>query len=207
MKQHTIKNVKRFSVPLGRFDNPEFARKYAAKHSKMSINFAKILTSKLLKRNFNQGKILDTGCGSGLTLIELAKNFPSYEFYGIDLSEKMLSISEDTKQKEGLTDRVKFLQADIQSIPFPDDYFDAVININMLHLIKEPIKMLNEIQRVLKTHGFFFITDLRRSILGYIEKEIQSSYTAKEAKEIIAKTNLQHGKFSSDLIWWRYQNI
>jgi len=119
----------------------------------------------------------------------------------------MLSISEDTKQKEGLTDRVKFLQADIQSIPFPDDYFDAVININMLHLIKEPVKMLNEIQRVLKTHGFFFITDLRRSILGYIEKEIQSSYTAKEAKEIIAKTNLQHGKFSSDLIWWRYQNI
>jgi hypothetical protein len=67
--------------------------------------------------------------------------------------------------------------------------------------------MLNDIERVLKLDGFFFIADLRRSLFGLLEKEIKYAYKVEEAKEIIAKSNLPKGKFSFDLIWWRYQNI
>ncbi|MGB8317479.1 MAG: methyltransferase domain-containing protein, partial [Ignavibacteriaceae bacterium] len=95
----------------------------------------------------------------------------------------------------------------VQDVPFPNSYFDFIININMLHLIKSPVKMLNEIERVLKSDGFFFITDLRKSILGFLEKEIKSVFTAKEAEKIIAKSNLSKGEFSSSLIWWEYQHI
>ena len=190
-----------------RFSNTEFAKRYAAKHSDMSINFANKLTVKLSKRNFKKGIVLDSGCGPGFITIELAKRFPLSEFFGIDLSDPLLDIANDKSQKEKLIEKVKFLKADVHNIPFPDNYFDFVININMLHLVEEPVKMLNEIERVLKPDGFFFITDLRKSILGLIEREMKSAFIIKEVKEIIAKSNLARGKFSSDLIWWRYQNI
>ncbi len=207
MKQQVTSPDNKPALSAERFSNPEFARRYAAKHSKMSINFAKKIAEKLFKRNFKQGRILDSGCGPGFTLMELAKKFASSEFYGIDLSDPLLEIANVKNQKEKLDNRVKFLKADVQNIPFPDNYFDFVININMLHLVEEPVKMLNEIERILKPDGFFFITDLRNSILGFLEKEIKSVFTIELAKEIIAKSNLSKGKFSSDLIWWRYQNI
>lgn len=194
-------------VPDTRFENPEFVKEYAAKHLKMSVNFANRIAAMLSARNFKQARILDAGCGSGDTIIELAKKFPSCDLYGIDLSDPLFIIANDKKQKEKLADRVKFLKADVQNIQFPHNYFDLVININMLHLIKEPLNMLNEINKVLKSDGLFFITDLRRSILGYLEKEIKSAYTFNEVKEIIAKSNLTKGKFSADMIWWRYQNL
>ena len=190
-----------------RFSNTDFAKRYAAKHLKMSINFAKELEVKLNKINFNQGRILDSGCGPGFVIIELAKKFPSGEFIGIDLSDPLLEIANDTSKNEKLTNRVKFLKADVQNVPFPNSFFDFILNINMLHLVESPVKMLNEIQRVLKPEGLFYITDLRKSILGLIEKEMKSAFINEEAREIIAKSNLSKGSFSSDLIWWRYQNI
>ncbi len=190
-----------------RFNNPEFARRYADKHLKMSINFVNKLAVKLYKKDFKNGKILDSGCGPGLTIIELAKKFTACEFVGIDLSEPLLEIAENKNQKEKLNERVKFLKANVRDIPFLDNYFDFVININMLHLVEEPVKMINEIERVLKPEGFFFITDLRKSILGFLEKEIKSVFTIEEAEKIIAKSNLSKGRFSSSLIWWKYQNI
>ncbi|MGA9291659.1 MAG: class I SAM-dependent methyltransferase [Ignavibacteriaceae bacterium] len=190
-----------------RFNNPDFAKRYSAKHLKMSINFANKIAAKLNKKNFKERKILDSGCGSGFTIIELAKKFPSSEFVGIDLSDPLLEIANDKIKCEKLVNRIKFLKADVQDVPFPNSYFDFIININMLHLIKSPVKMLNEIERVLKSDGFFFITDLRKSILGFLEKEIKSVFTAKEAEKIIAKSNLSKGEFSSSLIWWEYQHI
>lgn len=190
-----------------RFNNPDFAKRYADRHLKMSINFADKLAVKLRSKDFDKGRVLDSGCGPGFVTIELAKKFVGCEFVGIDLSDPLLEIAENNNQKEILTERVKFLKADVQDIPFPDNYFDLVININMLHLVEEPVIMLNEIERVLKPDGFFFITDLRKSILGFLEKEIKSVFTVEKTKRIIAKSNLLKGKFSSSLIWWKLQNI
>ena len=123
------------------------------------------------------------------------------------MSDTLLEIANNIKKKEKPTDRVIFLKSDVQDIPFPNKYFDLIINLNMLHLVKDPVKMLNEIERVLKSNGLFFITDLRRNILGFIGKEIKSAFTVEEARKTIEKSNLSKGKLSSELIWWRYQNL
>ena len=200
-------NDKDLLLSYKRFNNPEFAKRYANKHLKMSRNFAQKLAVKLYKRDFKNGKILDSGCGPGFVIIELAKKFAECDFVGLDLSKPLLEIAENKNQKEKLTERVKFLEADVQDIPFPDNYFDFVININMLHLVEEPVKMLNEIERVMKPDGYFFMTDLRKSILGFLEKEIKSVFTVEESKKILVKSNLSKGQFSSSLLWWKYQNI
>jgi len=75
----------------------------------------------------------------------------------------------------------------VQQIPYPENSFDAAININLLHLVDDPIRMLNEIMRILVPDGHLFIADLRRSLLGYVEDEIRSALTIPEAKSIRRK--------------------
>jgi ubiquinone/menaquinone biosynthesis C-methylase UbiE len=75
----------------------------------------------------------------------------------------------------------------------------------MVHIVENPVQMLNEIERVLVPEGFLFIADLRRSWLGCIEKEMKSALTFDEAKDLISRSKLRKGNFSSSALWWRFE--
>ena len=190
-----------------RFNETNFASRYYQKHQTMASNLGDLYTKKLLKAAFSKGKILDAGCGFGGTLFVLAKNFSECEFIGVDLSEPLLEIAKHTTDELGFTNRMKFLKEDVQKMPFDDGLFDVVLNLNMVHLVENPVLMFNEIRRVLKAEGRFFIKDLRRSWLSIFEREIKSTYSKKEALDIINKSDLQSGKFSSRLLWWNYEKF
>ncbi|MBN2366372.1 MAG: class I SAM-dependent methyltransferase [Calditrichaeota bacterium] len=188
------------------FHDLSFADRYARKHMKMAENFGKEYSAKLEKKGFKNGRILDTGCGFGGTLIYLARNIPEAEFYGIDLSDPLLDIAILRVRKAGLSDRVDFQKEDVHRIPFDDNYFNVVLNINMVHLVDDPVTMLNEMERVLVPDGSLFIADIRRSWIGYLDREFKSALTLSEAKKIIGTSNLRKGSASSSLLWWRYEN-
>ena len=76
-----------------------------------------------------------------------------------------------------------------------------------VHLVEDPVLMFNEIERVLKERGHFFIKDLRRSWLSIFEREIKSTYSIKEALVIIDKSELRIGEFSSGFLWWDYEKL
>jgi hypothetical protein len=65
--------------------------------------------------------------------------------------------------------------------------------------------MLNEIERVLVPGGFLFISDLRRSLLGYVEDEIRSALTIPEAKSLFEESELRQGNFRWGLLWWNFE--
>jgi len=198
---------KKFELSTVRFDNPEFVLKYAVNHSRKSVKIADKIADILFMKNLKKGRILDAGCGTGITLIQLAKKIPFRELYGIDLSGISITAAKEASQGENLEDRIKFLKADVMDIPFPDNYFNFVINIYMLHLVEDPVRMLNEIERVLQPEGFFFITDLKRNFLSILEKEMKSAFTEEEVKDIIAQSTIPLGQFSYDMISWKYQSI
>ena len=52
---------------------------------------AEYLKNNLKTKLFKKQQILDIGCGTGLCTEELKKYFPNEEYYGVDISEKMLS--------------------------------------------------------------------------------------------------------------------
>jgi len=101
--------------------------------------------------------------------------------------------------------QIVFQTADVLNMPFENESFDFVFNINMLHVVSEPIKMLNEIQRVLKKDGILFISDLRKSFLGLFEKEINRSYKINELNKIVNLSILPKGKITHNLLWWQYE--
>ena len=187
------------------FSNENYAESYAKQHWKMAEKFGQEYAGKLAAQGFKQGKIIDVGCGFGATNLVLAERFVDSEIVGIDLSEPLLQLAGTTAESKGLSGRVRFEKADVQEIPFADNTFDVAINVNMVHLVEEPIKMLNEIERILLPGGHLFIADLRRSWLGLLEKEIKAGLTIGEARRLFARSELRSGDFSWSLIWWKFE--
>jgi len=187
------------------FEDEDFATTYAKKHKKMVEKFGHEYTAKLRSRGFERGRIMDVGCGSGGTAIVLANNLPHAEVYGIDLSQPLLDIAKVSSRLSDLHDRVKFESADVHNIPYEEHSFDVVLSINMVHLVEDPVQMLNEMARILAPNGIVFIADLRRSWLALLEKEIKNALTLDEAKALLGQTRLPQGSFSSNLLWWRFE--
>lgn len=187
------------------FNDEDFARQYASKHKKMVENFGKEYARKLSSRGFQRGRIIDVGCGFGGTNIVLAEKFPKSEIIGIDLSEPLLWMAHQNAKDLGLETRIEFEKADVHKIPYGDNYFDVALNINMVHLVEDPIKMLNEIERILKPDGFLFIADIRRSWVGIFESEFKTALNLNETRELFNQSDLREGTFSSSFLWWRFE--
>lgn len=93
-------------------------------------------------------KVLDLGCGNG-RLSEIFQG-KKIDYYGVDFSEKLIEIAKKRYPQ------LKFQVADALNLPFPDNFFDKVYSIAVLHHIPSKelrIQFLRETKRVLKPGG------------------------------------------------------
>jgi 2-polyprenyl-3-methyl-5-hydroxy-6-metoxy-1,4-benzoquinol methylase len=187
------------------FNDESFATRYAKKHRRMAERFGREYAQKLRARGFSKGGIIDVGCGFGGTVLVLAREFPESELVGIDLSEPLLNLAKRTSRALNLEDRVTFEQQDVHEIGYDDNAFDVALNINMVHLVNDPVRMLNHLERLVKPAGFLFIADLRRSWLELLETAIRSSLTLDEARHLFHRSTLREGTFSSSMLWWKFE--
>lgn len=79
--------------------------------------------------------LLDAGCGTGAMLGMFKKDYPNKNYTGIDLSEKMIETAKK-KHPEG----IQFITGDCESLPFPNDSFDAVTCSMSFHHYPDPEK-------------------------------------------------------------------
>jgi ubiquinone/menaquinone biosynthesis C-methylase UbiE len=75
-------------------------------------------------------RILDVGCGTGAGTLFLAREFPQARVRGIDLSEEMIhaAVAKVGLDPEG---RIAFRVGDAASLPYAEDSFDLVAQLNM----------------------------------------------------------------------------
>lgn len=98
-------------------------------------------------------RILDLGCGNG-RLVELFKD-KDVEYIGVDSSEKLIEAAKNHYPE------AKFQAADALNLPFPENFFDKVFSVAVLHHIPSKefrIQFLEEIKRVLKPKGLLVLT-------------------------------------------------
>ena len=97
-------------------------------------------------------RVLDMGCGSG-RLFEIAKN-KNADFLGIDGSPALIEIA---KKKYS---EAEFQVADALDMPFPDNHFDKVYSISVIHHIPSKtlrLQYFKEANRVLKPGGLLIL--------------------------------------------------
>ena len=192
--------VKREPFEHGIFEDRETVEKYNKEVKKWMQNVAKSFVAVAKKWGIEKGKTLDIGTGTGLLAIGFAKAFPGMEVVGLDLSEKALQMARENVQKSGV-ENISFEKGDAQIMPFEDGTFDLVISSNTLHLIENPVKMFNEIQRVLKFEGKFFISDFKRSWLAIFSQHFRASYTPNEIRELLRQSELKKWEVKDRFFW------
>ena len=109
----------------------------------------------LKKRNFK--RTLDLGCGSGRHMVYLGKR--NFVVVGSDISPTGLSRAQKWLEKENI-DNYCLVEHDMIKLPFPDEHFDVVVGINVIHHnhLKKIKQTVNEINRVLKKKGLVLVT-------------------------------------------------
>ena len=97
--------------------------------------------------------VLDIGCGHGRSLMELAARAPRGHIVGVDPSELMVEIAAQRNRSLIEAARVDVVLSSVESLPFPDDFFDKVQCVHVLYFWKDIETSLREIARVLKPGG------------------------------------------------------
>lgn len=70
------------------------------------------------------GTVLEVGCGTARNLIAAAKRWPEARFYGLDISEEMLTTARAKVARAGFADRITLARADAASFD-PQALFDV----------------------------------------------------------------------------------
>lgn len=86
-------------------------------------------------------RALDIGCGTGAATLFLAREFPQARVRGIDISPEMIdaAITKVGLDPEG---RVAFKVGDAAAIPYADDSFDLVAQLNMPPFFDEIVRVV-----------------------------------------------------------------
>ena len=103
--------------------------------------------------------ILDVGCSVGRTVCSIAKRYDC-RVVGIDISERMIERAKERVKREGVKNRVEFLIADVQSLPFEKDLFDAVISESVTAFPENKQKAVSEYVRVTKPGGYVGLNEV-----------------------------------------------
>lgn len=105
--------------------------------------------SKYIQKKLPEGGcILDVGCGIGNLLAEF-EGKDKYEISGIEFSEVAASRAKDRGFEVTIGDLI--------DKKLPSKKFDAVVLLYVLEHVPNPREILNEINRILKDDGFFFM--------------------------------------------------
>jgi ubiquinone/menaquinone biosynthesis C-methylase UbiE len=174
-------------------------------------------TEPVFKAGINRGLVLEIGPGPGYLGLEWLKKTDKTSLQTLEISLDMIKIAEKNAIDYNFQKRIKNIHGNALEMPFEDNMFDGVFTNGSLHEWADPIKVFNEIYRVLKIDGKYCISDLRRDINPLIKwfmsstskpiemKEgllasINASYTVKELHRLLQNTNLRNYKIKKNFI-------
>lgn len=144
--------------------------------------------------------VLDIGGGRG-SISNLLKLSTGANFVVVDPAEKVV---EKGRSKYA---QIDFVHAQAEYLPFPDQSFDVVLMIGMLHFTDNPELALKEAGRVLKNGGKIFVNDMDFSNLlnNYLLRPIKTlvldktqSFTPIEVDTALSKYGFTSERHTTD---------
>lgn len=109
--------------------------------------------------DFANKTVLDVGCGNGYVLSHYAAQGASV--FGVDITQAAIDLTK--KRFDGLNFRGDFRVADAQDLPFPENTFDCVCSMGVLHHVPDTQRAVDEIYRVLKPGGRLIVMFYHRN--------------------------------------------
>lgn len=102
-------------------------------------------------------RVLEVGSGRGGGSSYLMRHLRPRMVVGVDFSQNAVKFSTGCHRIEDL----RFLPADAESLPFRNDTFDVVVNVESSHCYPSMDAFVGEVTRVLRPGGYFLLADFR----------------------------------------------
>ncbi len=149
-------------------------------------------TIELLDLSAND-RVLEIGMGNGFFVKDLFSVEPSIHYTGLDFSPLMIEEANKLNQAFMQEGKVNFHLGSADALPFEEDSFTKIFTINTLYFWEDPVKILAELHRVLKTDGELFISIRPKEIMQHYPfvKYGFAMYTKEEAAALLEKNGFQ----------------
>jgi len=120
-------------------------------------------------------RVLEASFGTGYLLMQYANN---YETYGIDFNNNLVKVAQRNLSRKGV--KASLQRANVEALPFPENYFDTIVNTMAFTGYPNGKQAMSEFYRVLKEGGKLLIVDFdypsNRNRFGYwLTKSMESA--------------------------------
>ncbi len=102
--------------------------------------------------------VLEVSCGHGGGASYLARTMRPASYTGLDLNATGIGFC---RKRHAEVPALSFVQGDAEKLPFAEESFDAVINVEASHCYPAFPRFLEEVARVLRPGGHFLYADFR----------------------------------------------
>ncbi|KTD02282.1 class I SAM-dependent methyltransferase [Fluoribacter gormanii] len=176
--------------------NKRIYKEYAA----LNFDFSKICTIQdiyspllvfylirpLVKMQFFDKKLLEIGCGNGIGLRVSSELLKTKYALGVDLTKELVNHAHHNFYKEN---KINYIQSDAECLPFANNSFDIITNLESSHLYPQIDLFFSEVERVLSPNGFFCYSDL--NISGKLQaKRLEEYLKARNTLKVIQKVDI-----------------
>lgn len=150
-------------------------------------------------------KVLEVACGSGAAMIRLINEFGLKDITGTDIDEVAVKVCKE----KGLN----VVQANIESLPFDNDSFDAIYGQFILEHIENPVIAIRECLRVAKRVVFVIGMGERLDADDTNEHELpflrvmNKNITEDVLKEIFKDVPDERHKVIKDVVVYNYKGV
>lgn len=112
----------------------------------------------LVRKHKRRGAVLDLGCDDGMNAIFFARH--GYEGHGVDSHSDTIKRARALASKTGVSESTHFRVGDVFNLPYPERFFDVVIDFGCFHHIHKTRwnDYLQSILRVMKPDAFMMLT-------------------------------------------------
>jgi ubiquinone/menaquinone biosynthesis C-methylase UbiE len=163
-----------------------------------------------LKLGVESGMVLDVGTQVGLIPLKILWQNENLFSIGVDSSSVMIDRARETATAWNLSERAFFQVGDARRMRLKSAYFDLVVSDRVFHQFSDPVSVMSEIARVVKSKGGLLIRDFRRPnrfrisqlitelsrrygarMRPQIEQALRGAYTLEELKRIVEESSLE----------------
>jgi SAM-dependent methyltransferase len=127
-------------------------------------------------------QVLEVSCGHGGGAAYLVRTLGPAAYTGLDYNPDGVAFAQKRHNLPGL----EFVHGNAESMSFPDESFDAVINVEASHAYPHFDRFLSEMVRVLRPGGHFLYADFR----GFLEYDAWDAALAGMPMRMVSKREI-----------------
>lgn len=149
--------------------------------NRYSIQLYHYLLAKVSMAGLN---VLEVGSGRGGGTDYTKRYLHPNKITGLDIAHNAVRMADSHYGRDG----IEFIQGSAEKLPFADQAFDVVLNVESSHTYGSMPRFLSEVCRVLKKGGYLLIADIRTAEgLAELQRQIAGCELELVSEEDISK--------------------